>query len=80
MASIEIDIATDDVDTDPADAARHMAQRHGLTMEVVKEDGPAAGWPVCRFTGERKNIAALLLEYADGDPSEAAYLGADIQE
>ena len=78
MASIELDIAADDMD--PADAARLMAQRHRLAMEVVKEDGPGAGWPVCRFSGHRKDIAAMLLEYTDGDPKEAVSLGVDIRE
>lgn len=79
MASIELDVCSDGEAT-PEDAARLLGHQHGLVVHVVVEDGPGGGWPVCRFTGERKDIAEMLMVYCDGDVEEATFLAEDIKE
>ena len=76
MATIELDIVVDDIDTTEDvvyDAAEHIiseAEAGFLKVTVVTLQG-SSSHPVVRFGGTRNQLVKLLKQYLSSDDAEA---------
>lgn len=52
-----------ELEESPEDAAALLAQMLPVEYKVLVERGPAAGWPVVRFTGARADLKQLVKRY-----------------
>lgn len=66
MASIILDVVVEDVDV--LEYAADMASLYDLEVTVLKENGPAGGWPEIKFEGRRKRLEAYIRVYSGHDP------------
>jgi len=78
MASIILDVIVDDVDVH--EYAADMASLYDLEVTVLKEHGPAGGWPEIKFEGRRKRVEAYCRVYAGHDAQEIEDLFAMIKD
>ena len=46
------------------ESAEAFAQRHGLEVQTVTENGPGGGAAVLRFIGYQRNLAAAIIDYS----------------
>lgn len=76
MYKIELDIVINDDETPGAFAAR-MCKRFDLQAQVISEVGPAGGWPLISFAGERDHLINLI-NYIDRDEEGDAQQRADM--
>jgi hypothetical protein len=60
MHTIELDFAHD---CDHTRDSQNLAQRHGCSVRLLKEFGPAGGNPLYQFTGTRLNLVSMLSEF-----------------
>lgn len=55
------------------ESAEAFAQRHGLEVETVTENGPAGGAAILRFIGYQNNLATAVIDYTEGDSEQAQW-------
>lgn len=72
---IDLDIAFEDNATLETHS---LAGRHGCEATLLKEAGPAGGWPTWRFTGSPEALESLLSEYVS-DPEDVEVYAALIR-
>lgn len=67
MPTLELDIAHD-CEPSHEQLTKDAAQKHGLTVTLLKEFGPAGGNPLYLFEGPRKGLESLVRDiYQDCD-------------
>lgn len=59
--TLEIDI----VNQDDEDLSLARGRWPKVTFDVIKEHGPAGGWPVVRVSGERADVQDYLIAEHD---------------
>ena len=79
MASIILDVVIEN-HMDVHEYAADMASLYDLEVTVLKENGPAGGWPEIKFEGRRKRVEAYVRVYAGHDTEEIKELFALIKE
>lgn len=85
MASIVLDVAaivieTDGkIDLDFEDGVKFSKLAPTLSVEVVKENGPAGGWPEVRLVGEKEDIKKFLKDSYCYDECDFEFYCEDIE-
>lgn len=69
MASLVLDVVAEVIETNGKvdlefdDGQKFSKFAPTLSIEIIKEDGPAGGWPEVRIIGEKEDIKKFLKDF-----------------
>lgn len=77
MASIVLDCV---VEQPLEEFVADMEKSYDLKLTVLKENGPAGGWPEIKFEGRRKRVEAFIRTYCGQDVQDIEFFNEQISE